>query len=94
MNGGYYLVDVAGLDLTETDPQEISGIWDKAVTALKTNKPIVAYGCAYGVGVPVSPVPAFGWYLADDEIVIVGATLHIHIKDDDTATVLDVVPST
>ena len=94
MNGGYFLVDVTGLDLTETDPQEMAGIWDKAVAALKTNKPIMAYGCSYGVGAPVSPVPSFGWYLADDEIVIVGATLHIHIKDDDTATVLDVVPST
>lgn len=90
MNGGYFLVDVTGLDLTETDPQEMTGIWDKAVAALKTNKPIVVYGCSYGVGVPVSPVPAFGRYLADNEIVIVGATMHIRIKNDDTVT----VPST
>lgn len=90
MVGGYIMVDCSGLDLTETDAQSITGIWDKAVSAIASDKPIIAYGCVYGTGVPVSPVTCFGWYIAADEIVIVGATLHIHIKDDDTATVLDV----
>lgn len=94
MNGGYYLVDCSGLDLTDTDPQDIEGIWEKAVDALKTGKPIIAHNCIYGTGVKVSPVTCFGWYIADDEIVIVGATLHIHVKDDDTATVLDVAAPT
>lgn len=91
MNGGYILVDCKGLDLTGGDtPQEIEGIWDTAVAALKSDKPIVAHNCVYGTGYPVSAVPCFGWYLDTDEIVVVGATLHIHIKDDDTCTVLDV----
>lgn len=90
MVGGYIMVDCSGLDLTETDAQSITGIWDKAVSAISADKPIIAHGCVYGSGVPVSPVTCFGWYIAADEIVIVGATLHIHIKDDDTATVLDV----
>ena len=91
MNGGYFLADCGGLDLTGGDtPQEIAGIWDKAVTALASGKPIIAHNCVYGTGVPVSPITCFGWYIDDDEIVIVGATLHIHIKDDDTLTVLDV----
>lgn len=91
MNGGYYMVNIKGLDLTETDPQSISGIWNDAVKAIATGKPIVAHGCVYGTGVPVSPVTCFGWYISATEIVIVGATLHIHIKSDNTATVLDVV---
>lgn len=90
MVGGYIMVDCSGLDLTETAAQSITGIWDKAVSAIASDKPIIAHGCVYGTGVPVSPVTCFGWYIATDEIVIVGATLHIHIKDDDTATVLDV----
>ena len=90
MVGGYIMVDCSGLDLTETDAQSITGIWDKAVSAIDADKPIIAHGCVYGTGVPVSPVTCFGWYIAADEIVIVGATLHIHIKDNDTATVLDV----
>lgn len=91
MNGGYYMVNCKGLDLTDTDPQSIAGIWNDAVTAIATGKPIVAHGCIYGTGVPVSPVTCFGWYISATEIVIVGATLHIHIKTDNTATVLDVV---
>lgn len=89
MNGGYILVDCAGLDLSSAEAQSISGIWKKAVAAIKAQKPIIAENCTYGEA-PVSPVTCFGWYLADDEIVIVGATLHVHVKDDDTATVLDV----
>ena len=85
------MVDVSGLDLTGGDtPQSITGIWNKAVTALASNKPIIAHGCVYGTGVPVSPVTCFGWYISTTEIVIVGATLHIHIKNDNTVTVLDV----
>lgn len=92
MNGGYILVDVTGLNLSSDASQEIDGIWDKAVTALKVGKPIVVFGCTYGTA-PVSPVTCFGWYIGAKEIVIVGATLHVHIKDDDTAVVLDVAAS-
>lgn len=90
MKGGYILVDCTGLELYETDPQSITGIWEKAVTAIKQNKPIMACNCTYAEA-PVTPVPCFGWYLSATEIVIVGATLHVHVKSDDTATVLDVV---
>lgn len=89
MKGGYINVDCTGLDLSSSDPQTIDGIWDKAVEAMKVNKPIMAYGCDYN-GAVMSPVECFGWYIATDEIVIVGATLHVHIKDDDSCTVLDV----
>lgn len=89
LKGGCQLVDCKGIDLTETDPQSISGIWNKAVTAMASGKPIIAHNCKYGTA-PVSPVTCFGWYINAKEIVIVGATLHIHIKDDNTATVLDV----
>ena len=91
MNGGYCLVDCNGLDLTGgSTPQTITGIWDNAVKALKTGKPIVAENTIYGTGVPVSPVTCFGWYISTTEIVIVGATIHVHIKNDDTVTTLDV----
>ena len=91
MNGGYILSDCGGLDLTGGDtPQTINGIWDKAVMALSIGKPIVAQNCIYGTGVPVSPVTCFGWYISATEIVIVGATLHIHIKNDDSVIVIDV----
>ncbi len=88
--GGYQLIDCTGLDLTKSTATSLPGIWDKAELAIAAQKPIVACGTVYGSGNNVSPVVCFGWYLASDEIVIVGATLHIHIKDDDTYQVLDV----
>lgn len=90
MKGGYILVDCTGIDLTAESAQTVTGIWKKAVTAIASGKPIIAQGCVYGTGKPVSPVTCFGWYISSTEIVVVGATLHIHIKNDDTATVLDV----
>ena len=93
MKGGYYLVDCENLDLTSTESVTKTGFWQKAKDALAINKPLVAYNCLYGTGHPVSPVPAFGWYLSDSSIVIVGATLHIIIGSDDSVIVQDVVPS-
>ena len=91
MKGGYTLLDCTGLDLTGgSTPQSIAGAWEKSKNALATGKPIVAVGSVYGTGVPVSPVTCFGWYISATEIVIVGATLHIHVKNDNTVTVLDV----
>lgn len=90
MKGGYYMVDCEQLDLTSAETVTITGIWKKAVKALAAGKPIVAYNCIYGSGKPVSPVQCFGWYLASDSIVIVGATLHIIIGDDDSVIVQDV----
>jgi hypothetical protein len=90
MVGGYYMVDCTGLDLTSAEKVTITGIWNKAVKALSMDKPIVAYGCVYGTGKPVSPVTCFGWYLSSTSIVIVGATLHIIIDNEDGVIVQDV----
>lgn len=90
LKGGYAMINCRGLELTETDPQSIDGVWEIAKKAVESGKLIIAYNSVYN-DAPVSPVPCFGWYIDTDEIVIVGATLHIHVKDDNTATVLDVV---
>lgn len=92
MKGGYIMVDCKGLDLTGgSTPQTITGIWDDAKKALASGKPIVAHNCVYGTGIKVSPVNCFGWHISTTEIVIVGATIHVHIKNDNTVTTLDVV---
>ena len=94
MKGGYMLIDCEGLDLTSAVKVTKTGFWNKAKNALASNKPLVAYNCIYGSGKPVSPVTAFGWYLSSTSIVIVGATLHIIIDNEDGVIVQDVVPST
>jgi len=90
MNGGYILIDCEGIDLTVSEEQTVTGIWEKAVMALKSNKPIICCNCVYGTGVKVTPVTCFGRYISASEIVVVGATLHVHIKPGDKVTVLDV----
>ena len=93
MQGGYFMIDCEGLDLTSESEVTLTGSWKKAVTALAQKKPIIAHNCVYGTGVKVSPVTCFGWYISSKEIVLVGATLHIHIKDTDKITILDVAAS-
>ena len=90
MNGGYILFDGGGLDLTTgSTPVTISGAYKRAKEAFKSGKPIVAYNLFYS-GAPVSPVNSFGWELSTTELVLVSATIHVHIKSDDSVTTLDV----
>lgn len=91
MKGGYYLLDAGGIDLSSSSPQSITGCWERAKSAMASGKPIVAQNLVYGEGNDLSPVNCFGWYISSTEIVLVSATLHIHVKSDNTATVLDVV---
>lgn len=93
MNAGYVMLDSGALNLASSSAQSISGSWDRVNAAIATGKPIVAHNLTYG-DAPVTPVPVFAWAISSTEIVVVGATLHIHVKSDNTCTVLDVVPST
>lgn len=94
MKGGYHLLDATGVDLSKSTAQTVAGSWKKAQDAIASGKPLVMCNAIYGTGVPVSPVPGFGWYISSTEIVLVGATLHVHVKNTDKVTVVDVVPST
>lgn len=94
LKGGYVMIDAKGLDLTTgSTPVIIAGIWADVVAAMKANKPIIAYNTTYGSGVKVSPIQCFGWYLSTSEIVLVSATIHVHVHSDNTVTTLDVVGS-
>ena len=79
-NPGYIFLDGGGIDLSSSDPQLIAGAWNRTVTVIKTGKPL-------------TPVPVFCWYLSASSIVIVGATLHIIVTNDDYCVVQDVAPT-
>lgn len=89
-NPGYVFLDGGGIDLSSAETQTITGAWNRAVTAINTKKPIWAYNTKYGSGKPLSPVPVFCWYITSTQLVIVGATLHIIVNNDDTCIVQDV----
>lgn len=93
INSGYVLLDAGGLDLSSSSAQSIAGSWTSVQACVKTNKPIVAYNMVYGEGHPTTPIQCFGWPISSTEFVLVSATLHIHVKNDNTCTVVDVVAS-
>lgn len=88
-NPGYIMLDGGNINLASGSSQTIAGSWDRTVAAVNTGKPIFAYNCKYG-DAPLTPVPVFAWNISTTEIVIVGATLHIHVKSDNTCLVIDV----
>ena len=88
-NGGYVLVDATGIDLSDSTSQSVTGIWEKAKIAVSAGKPIVAGGLVYGDW-EVTPVTCFAFLISSTEIAFISATLHIHIKSDDSVLVLDV----
>ena len=93
INSGYVMLDAGGLNLASSSSQSISGSWARVMEAVSSKKPIIAYNMVYGTGKELTPVPCFGWFIDTDEFVLVSATLHIHVKDDNTCTVLDVTAS-
>lgn len=93
INSGYVMLDAGGLDLSSNSAQSISGVWARVMEAVSSKKPIIAYNMVHGAGKEVTPLPCFGWSINTDEFVLVCATLHVHVKDDNTCTVLDVTAS-
>lgn len=93
INSGYVMLNAGGLNLASSSSQSIAGSWDRVMEAVSAKKPIIAYNMVYGADKEVTPVPCFGWPASSTEFVLVCATLHIHVKDDNTCTVLDVTAS-
>ena len=87
MNGGYIMVDCTGMDLRETDPQTISGIYEQVETAYKTNKPVYAVNIAWGDAGYMSPVAVMICKTGAKQYSATSATLRIDITDQDAVTI-------
>lgn len=48
MNGGYVLIDAAGVNLTASSETTIDGIYNNVFRAMSVNKPIVLYNVLNG----------------------------------------------
>lgn len=59
MNGGYAMVDCKKLNLLSQESQTVAGLYSVCANAIKTGKPVIAFNCEYGEGVPLSPIPVF-----------------------------------
>lgn len=73
-NGGYILVDFSGVDISDSEPQIIPGIFTAFDAALKTNKPIIAINAVTfieDVGTEtVSPIPLYGAHYISENIIV------------------------
>lgn len=85
MNGGYVMFDCAGLDLAESDPQEITGIHARALKAIATGKPVSAVNCNYD-GAEFTPVPV-ACHMAGTTVIASFGVLQVFITSADSCTV-------
>lgn len=93
MKGGYYMVDCSGLDLTDATKQEKAGLFEAMKKALKSNKPLIAYGFVWGDNSdsPLSPITFFAQAWTDSLIVGTASTKNITVNSDDEVYVTDLV---
>lgn len=94
MNGGYVMIDCAGLDLLKGEtPQTITGLYKKVQAAIQTGKPIYALGMIWGSGKPVTPVQVFCIQLYEDEVYCTASTLQVRVKNTDVVTIGNMAPA-
>lgn len=89
VNSGYIFVDCTGLNLNSSSEQEISGLYDRALAAIKSGKPAYAVNCNMS-GAPCTPVSVVAWE-ESGSIIATGHVLRIQIDEDDGTTVTNLV---
>lgn len=90
MNFGVVNVDCTGLILTNTEAQEIEGIYGKCKEALETGKAVVAYNCKWE-NRTVSPIMTFGIDFGT-YFIFTASTLQIRVGNDDNITIINMAP--
>lgn len=94
MNGGYIMLDCKSLDLTKgITEQTISGLYHEVEQAVKTGKPIIAYNCIWGNGVPMSPIAVMVTTAGyENTLICTASTLQIIVTSSDVVTINNMAP--
>lgn len=91
MNGGYVMIDCAGLDLTKgSTEQTISGIYASTQNCMESGKPIFANNCVWGTDGIVTPIAVMAIQFPG-YIIVTASTLQIVIGDNDVITIVNLV---
>lgn len=90
MNGGYAMIDCKKLNLLSQSSQTISGLYNEVKAAVEAGKPMVAYNCEYGVGVPMTPISVMTIHQGD-EYCCSASILQIWVKNDDTVRIVSLL---
>ena len=89
-NGGYIMVDCGGLNLLESDPQTITGIFAKCRNAIESGKPIIATNCVYGSGVPLTPISVFA-IEQGGEFCLSASIIQVWVSSSDSVRVVGLI---
>ena len=88
--GGYAMIDCGGLNLLESDPQTIAGLFAKCKRAFESGKPMIATNCVYGSGFPVSPISVFAIYQGG-EYCISASIIQVWVSESDSVRVVGLI---
>lgn len=91
MNGGYYMIDFSGLDLTGgSTPQTIAGIYNKCINAIGLDMAVYAINASWGDS-PVTPIQVF-IVPFDGYVIVTASTLQVIITNEDVITINNLAP--
>lgn len=94
MNGGYFMINCGGLDVSSDETQNIPGLNAKVKDAYEKNKPCIAEGCYFGdyymtpISIMINPLPG-----TPTTFVCTASTLQIRVDSSDNVTVVNMAPS-
>lgn len=83
-NGGYALVDFAGVDLSNLG--KVDGIYEKTKAAIETEKPLVIVGVVNGEQA-FTPIVAFGGKESASSVFVSFFPVTLHISNTDVITI-------
>lgn len=90
--GGYQIIDCGGLNLLGgSTPQTKTGLYKKMQSALKSNKPVFASNCTYGVGHPMTPICVMCQQEDANTVVATASILQIWVTKEDSVTVVSLL---
>lgn len=84
MNGGYSMIDCKGLDLG--NPGTVTGLYEKALKAIKTGKPLVLSNVVNG-NQAFTAITGFGGIESSTSVFISFVPVTIHISNADVVTI-------
>lgn len=84
MNGGYSMVDCAGLDLG--NPGTVSGLYAQVKNAVKSDKPIYLYNLVNGEQA-FTPIVAYGGVESSTSVFLSFFPITLHISNSDVVTI-------
>ena len=90
MKGGYLNIDCTGVELTTETAQIVAGIYDRIVSAVKANKPIFAYNCAWENDI-MTPIAIMVTPRSSGNYIATASTLQLEIAPDNTVTVINML---